>query len=154
MGNILKKGFLFLLSVMLVFGALEILIRSLDIHGTDLYVKDALIDRRHKSDLDMTIRTEHGKTSHVITNQFGFLGHEVTKEKSEGVFRVVNLGDSFTAGHDVDTDKTYSSLLEETLPEVVGTGGEAFEYKVAGRNYLGSFQTIRKDVEPANSIAA
>lgn len=36
-------------------------------------------------------------------------------EKPRGVRRIVSLGDSFTAGYEVDGDETFSSVLEQTL---------------------------------------
>lgn len=36
-------------------------------------------------------------------------------EKPEGVFRIVSLGDSFTAGYEVQGDETFSAVLERAL---------------------------------------
>jgi len=42
---------------------------------------------------------------------------EFAYEKPPGVKRIVSLGDSFTAGYEVDADQTFSSILERTLRE-------------------------------------
>ncbi len=42
---------------------------------------------------------------------------EYTYQKPPGVFRIVSLGDSFTAGYEVDGDQVFSSVLERELRE-------------------------------------
>jgi hypothetical protein len=49
-------------------------------------------------------------------NQLGFRDKEYSREKPEGIFRIVILGDSFTYGHSIDNiENVYHKLLEKSL---------------------------------------
>jgi lysophospholipase L1-like esterase len=50
------------------------------------------------------------------SNSFGFRGQEFTREKQEGVYRIIAIGDSCTFGVGVSNDEhTYPVLLEKKL---------------------------------------
>ena len=49
------------------------------------------------------------------TNSRGFVGPDVPSTKPPGEFRIVVLGDSYTAGGQVPYGQNYTSLLEEEL---------------------------------------
>ena len=64
--------------------------------------------------------------------------------KSEGVFRIMSIGDSFTYGNEVEDDETFSHFLEERIPNTevlnMGTGGFGIgqtwlKYFHHGKNY-------------------
>ncbi|MBI4666721.1 MAG: SGNH/GDSL hydrolase family protein [Nitrospinae bacterium] len=66
-----------------------------------------------------------------ITNSFGFRGPEIEKEKKEGVFRVVVMGDSIAAAPNIKEAETYASVIRTSLNrpddhhhryEVINTG--------------------------------
>ena len=61
----------------------------------------------------------------LSTNSRGLRGsREYTYEKPDGVIRIVVIGDSFTFGHEVADDETFSHYLAEMLPgiEVLNLG--------------------------------
>ena len=72
------------------------------------------------------------------TNAHGHRGRPVAEEKPEGTFRILVLGDSFTAGANVAEESAYPQVLERRLNEVAarpvevvntGVGGwEPFQY--------------------------
>ena len=53
------------------------------------------------------------------TNSHGFVGPDVPSAKPPGEFRIVVLGDSYTAGGQVPYDRNYTALLQDLL---VGDG--------------------------------
>lgn len=73
-------------------------------------------------------------------NSFGFRDHEFRVAK-KSQFRIVVLGDSCTAGHQLPTEKTYSTLLEKLLNNE--TGIKTFEVINAGVPGYTSFQGLR-----------
>ena len=56
--------------------------------------------------------------SYVKISSQGFRDVEHSLEKPDGVFRIVDLGDSFTAGLQVNLEATYSKVLERLLNEM------------------------------------
>lgn len=60
---------------------------------------------------------ENVSTPEFATNNLGFRGPEVG-HKAPGEFRVLSLGESSTFGAGVDSDETYSHLLEASLPPI------------------------------------
>lgn len=66
-----------------------------------------------------------GKGRSFSTNQRGFRGlAEIQENPSEGTYRIVCLGDSFTEGHGVADGETYPAILQSLHPslEVVNMG--------------------------------
>lgn len=56
--------------------------------------------------------------SYVKINAKGLRDEDYPYEKSDGVFRVLVLGDSFTEGLQVEAEETFPEQLEEILNEV------------------------------------
>ena len=81
-------------------------------------------------------------TAHI--NSIGYRGDEFVKEKSEGTFRVVCLGDSFTYGHGVNQDEMYPAQLEALLN---GSGDprrfQVYNFGVGGYNTEQEWITLR-----------
>ena len=68
-------------------------------------------------------RTEVGVEVHV--NTLGFRGPEITENKSQGVRRILILGDSTVYGHGVADDKVFAQVLNQSLGpnvEVINLG--------------------------------
>ena len=76
----------------------------------------------------------HG--AEVSINSLGIREKELTREKPEGTFRILCLGDSVTFGYGTETDKTYVKVLESLLRERYP--GRRFETINAG---IGGFTT-------------
>jgi hypothetical protein len=145
MVNIIKKILLVVLSLVFVFAALEGGIRLTKHRSVDIYQedKDQYISRKYQSNLDIMHLAEGGNTVHTVTNSLGFIGEDFQEMKEEGVIRVVNLGDSMTAGIDVDYNKTYSALLGNTLTDTLETGVESFNFGIAGQSTGHVFMTYK-----------
>ena len=85
-----------------------------------LRINDPNVTYRHKT-ADVTV------TFH-INGQGMRAGRDYSYMKTPGVKRIVIMGDSFTMGHEVNVDDTYSRVLEESLRkngvsvEVLNTG--------------------------------
>ena len=85
----------------------------------------------------------------AIANSRGHRDDEVAVPKPEGVFRILMIGDSFTAGAGVPRDTAYPQVLERMLTtdgqriEVVnaGTGGWApFQYAQYVERYAAAYE--------------
>ena len=145
MKNILGKILLILLSIVIAFALLEGGVRLTKQRSVGLYQedKDPYISRKYKANLDLMHSAEGGDTVHTITNSLGFIGEDFKKDKAEGVMRIANLGDSMTAGIDVDYDKTYSALLDNILSDALGTEVESLNFGVAGQSAGHVFATYK-----------
>ncbi len=87
----------------------------------------------------------------AVANSRGMRDDEVAIPKPGGVFRIMAIGDSFTAGANVEQDEAYPQVLERLLNvagdrgrryEVIntGTGGWApFQYAQFVEHYAGAF---------------
>lgn len=86
-----------------------------------------------KPNLNKTLIISDG-TAIVETNSQGFRDYEHKARKNRDKYRIVIVGDSFTWGHGVDNNETYSKILEtydkkiETINMAVGGYGTDQEY--------------------------
>ena len=71
------------------------------------YVPDPHTGYRMKSDS----RGSYGNVP-AQTNSLGYRDDEFTREKREGVFRILTIGDSFTAGAGARREDAYPQVLE------------------------------------------
>jgi lysophospholipase L1-like esterase len=79
----------------------------------------------------------HG--AEVSINSLGIRNRELTREKGEGTYRILCLGDSVTFGYGTESDKTYVKVLESILRE--GHPDRRFETINAG---IGGFTTLQE----------
>ena len=82
---------------------------------------------------------------HVFTNEYGFIGRSYPKEKPIRTYRIIGLGDSFTAGADVNTEKNFISLLESEL-----SSREAVEVMNFGVGGQGTFEELVRYAQTAS----
>lgn len=80
----------------------------------NLIVADSLVGMRFRPGAVGYIVAE-SEPIEIRTNRFGMRDDEVEITKPHDVFRILNLGDSFGAGHGVPQDSSYSELLEKKL---------------------------------------
>ena len=73
------------------------------------------LDRVLKKDYSTRILGRGGIDFSVSTNSNGLRDRNFEYYKSEDVFRILVLGDSFTFGYGVEEDCTYPKLLEKKL---------------------------------------
>lgn len=64
--------------------------------------------------------------TNIYINKFGFRDKDRTKEKPEGVFRIICFGGSNTYGACVDDHETYPRVLEDTLNKRYGNRFEVW----------------------------
>ncbi|HEY4517435.1 MAG TPA: SGNH/GDSL hydrolase family protein [Candidatus Paceibacterota bacterium] len=131
MKNFFLKLLLLGATFTVIFAVLEMGIRLWDPNESiRLYQDDVQVGRIYKPNMDIMARGDHGTRGHLITNSYGFIGEEVTKEKPEGVLRVAHMGDSFTAGLAVDYEKKYATLIGEELSEKLGKKVETLNFGI------------------------
>jgi hypothetical protein len=86
------------------------------------------------------------------TNSFGFRDQEYALEKPIGVYRIVNLGDSFTFGGAGAAEEVYGELLERRFAEVRrSTRVEVINTGVPGYNTvqeMGHFRKFSRSFQP------
>jgi len=74
--------------------------------------------------------TKEGESFAVGINEHGFRGPEFTKDKGQGVIRIITLGASSTFGYRSRDDRTYPVYLQAALNQRLadsGATGKAFE---------------------------
>lgn len=80
----------------------------------------------HEKNKKIVSKTPHFEVT-LTTNSVGFRGsREYSKEKNEGVHRILALGDSFFFGFGVEDDEVFTALLEKEI------GAEVLNLSVAG----------------------
>ena len=68
---------------------------------------------------NMCVRLQSSEYDQVLkTNAHGFVGPDVPAQKPPGEFRIVVLGDSYTAGGQVPFEQNYTALLETDLHQM------------------------------------
>jgi lysophospholipase L1-like esterase len=80
-------------------------------------------------------------------NGLGFRGHDVSRRKKPGTFRIVCIGDSITFGCDVGQDETFPAQLERRLNGSFATAERRFEvlnFGVTGYNITQTAETLRR----------
>lgn len=76
----------------------------------------------------------------VATNSLGLRGaRELEKQKPEGTFRILVIGDSMTFGWGVEDDETFSSVLERNLKAAAAKAGIQKKFEVINAGFNGGF---------------
>jgi lysophospholipase L1-like esterase len=81
-----------------------------------------------------------------VINSAGFRDHEYKVAKPDGIFRIIALGDSTTAGNGIaDVDMTYTKLLEKLLNAENQSGKhyEVLNFGVGGYHTMQEVETLR-----------
>ncbi|GAB6037771.1 hypothetical protein JCM15519_23300 [Fundidesulfovibrio butyratiphilus] len=121
------------LLVALLLAALEVVLRTQDIIPVDYVYARYYTDLIGDFDPSSSILSQHPQEYpyRFTTNSQGLRSlHEISKEKPDGVIRILCLGDSFTLGWGVQDDQTYPERLYQILKakypgkrfEVINTG--------------------------------
>jgi hypothetical protein len=80
-----------------------------------------------KENLDTLVSDPYGNPVRWKNNAQGFRNdYDVTFQPSNGVVRIISLGDSFTAGYRLAQDETFSFLLEKSF----NSRSDGFKYEV------------------------
>jgi len=116
----------------------------------DFYEPDRQCGYRMKPNLEFVFASPyHGYAATVRTNELGWRDDPVWVPKPPGTYRVLLLGDSMTAGLEVDKDETFESVCERRLAaqrptEVINSGVRGYNLD----NIIGSFQSYGLRVDP------
>ncbi len=104
---------------------------------------DQYIGTIYKKNLDTYIEAEDDKKNTIPfrTNSFGFIGENWASKKQE--IRIVNHGDSFTAGSAVPYEKNYVSLLGNIVSGRTGTVIKSLNFGVVGQGTREALETYR-----------
>lgn len=139
----LAKILILLASLILVLSALEGVARVF--FKNDFPVigeEDELIGATFKKNLDIDYPAENSKgVVRLKTNEYGFIGTDWNFEKDRSVLRIVNLGDSFTAGIAVPYQKNYVTLLGEKLSSALNEKIESLNFGIDGQGTEDSKKT-------------
>lgn len=147
-------------NVLLVAGSAAASIVAVDVallavHGPvrvveDFYQLDGRLGYRMRSNLEFVFANPyHRYRATVRTNNRGLRDDEVTVPKPAGVFRILLLGDSMTAGLEVERQETFEAVCEARLRahgrvEVVNAGVRGYNID----NILGFLQLEGLSYQP------
>jgi hypothetical protein len=113
------KILLALASVVATLVAVDLVL--LAVHGPvrvveDFYEPEPRFGYRMRPNLDFVFASPyHGYRARVHTNSRGLRDDEITVPKPPGVFRILLLGDSMTAGLEVERQASFESVCESHL---------------------------------------
>lgn len=141
------KIILVLAGLILGFAILEVCVRLLPEPAQprllELIEPDQYIGTIYKKNLDSYVEAEDGNgTISFRTNERGFIGPNWNMEK--GGLRIVNHGDSFTAGVAVPYEKNYVSVLGNTLSELIKKPVKSINLGIVGQGTGESLETYRQ----------
>jgi hypothetical protein len=123
-----------LTSCLILFFVLEIAIRTYSAFFLPMMrVPDELLGWRKAADREKVFVNENGEENLIVQNANGHRGTYYSSERSAGKFRILVLGDSFTAGMQVNEDELFTARLEASNDdwEVLNTG-------------VGSYSTVQQ----------
>lgn len=147
------KSLLALSSAVATFVAIDIVLLAImgPVHVVEnFYVSDPRYGYRMQPHLVFEFANPyHGYRATVRTNALGLRGGEVRIPKLSGVYRILLLGDSMTAGLEVDQEDTFAAVCERRLDgqrrtEVINAGVRGYNLD----NVLGFLQTDGLALEP------
>lgn len=76
----------------------------------------------------------------VATNSLGLRGtKEIERQKPEGVYRILVIGDSMTFGWGVEDNETFSAVLERNLNAAAEETGIDKKFEVINAGFMGGF---------------
>lgn len=139
-----KRIILLLVALAAILLLLEIFVRIFISPSSATALADPVIKWRHKPNLDIAIEAENGEGKvRFRSNGLGFIGPDWNQEKAADILRVVNLGDSFTAGMAVPYEENYVSQLGDDLTAALGKKVESLNFGVGGQGTKEAFLTYQ-----------
>jgi lysophospholipase L1-like esterase len=114
------------------------------------YEPDPQCGYRMKPNLEFVFASPyHGYEAVVRTNELGLRDDPIRVPKPVGTYRVLLLGDSMTAGLEVDKDATFEAVCERLLTarrptDVVNSGVRGYNLD----NIIGSLQEVGLKLDP------
>lgn len=126
----------------------EALLRLMGISYPSRIAPDAYTGFAHRPNVEGWWRNE-GTAAYVKINSAGFRDKEWQQEKPADVFRIAVLGDSFVQAFDVSAEKTFCSLIENSLsacPAFDSKKVEVLNFGVGGYGTAQELLTLRHKV--------
>jgi len=116
MHGLTKKIGLFTLGIMMGFALLELTVRVFGLaqQTSNFYEPDPLIGTRHVPNAHGLWRKKDFSTE-ISFNAEGFRDVDHTKEKTDGVYRIVVLGDSYVEALQVPLERAFHRVLADKL---------------------------------------
>lgn len=118
MKRLLINTCLLIFGLVVGLGLLEVLVRLFNpqvLYNTENFFQgDSIVGYRYKSNMDSRMSSPDYDVP-FVTNSVGMRDRPFALAKPQGVFRILNLGDSFGVGHGIRSEETYSKVLEELL---------------------------------------
>src|SRR5262245_11904308 len=109
------------LCVLLLEGGLRV---YADLVFPKMMILDDLLGWRHAKNVKRAFRNEIGEQILVVLDELGNRGSGHPKERREGKYRILVVGDSFTEGVQVSESDVFTAQLENADPhlEVINAG--------------------------------
>lgn len=82
-------------------------------------VSDPLLHHSLEPNCTARVKSRDDFDTIFTTNSFGLRSPEIEKEKPDGIFRILILGDSFTEGWGVAREETFSKVAERELNKAI-----------------------------------
>lgn len=101
------------ITLILVLAIVELLFSIAHVGENTVVAPDPFLGYAHLANQSLTSRMEGFSRSRI--NAMGFRGRDYAIPKPEGVYRIAMMGDSMTLGLEVESEKTFSRLLEKRL---------------------------------------
>ncbi len=131
--SMLIKAFLFVFSITVSLIFLEIGVRYFMKQGNTTTIEDPHIVWRYKPNINTIIEAEGGGSVRMETNSHGFIGEDFKKNKKDGVYRIANLGDSFTAALAVPYKENYVHQVGVLLSDKLDKDVQSINFGVSGQ---------------------
>lgn len=130
--NILKSTLILFVTLLVLFGVVEITVRIFAPQSGRTFIADPFIRTIHAKNVS-TRQEREGVVAFSKTNEQGFIGDDFVTEKKENTFRIAVIGDSFTEAFEVGTDNSFTALLEKSLNGKNGPSSyETYNFGISG----------------------
>lgn len=118
----------------------------------ELSIADPILNHRHPENSEFRFRSLKKEfDTKVAFNSLGLRDYEYAKEKPEGTYRILVLGDSFVENSQVELAESFPKVLEGRLNEAAGSKYEVLNAGVSsyspGVEYL-YLKNVGIDLEP------
>jgi hypothetical protein len=156
--RLLERTASVVISILVTLVLLELVLQLVSpgsLNNQNIRVYDAVVGNRFEKNLDTVIDTGTGPHK-ILTNSLGYIGNDVSVEKPEGTYRIVNVGDSYAEGvQEVDWDKNFVALLAPDLRALTGREVESLNFGFSGRGTQEAYWAyayVARDVRPDHVI--
>ncbi len=129
------------LSAVLLEGVVRLFLPQVLYQTENFYVTDPWTGFRYQPLLDREMTSPDYRVS-FRTNSHGCRDREFAQTKALGTCRILSLGDSFGVGHGVQSEETYSKVLEKLLNDTLHGRYEVINAGVGAYNTFQELQFL------------